>query len=203
MGAHSAATPLRTAFRRRRTSRTVARPLLGVSGMNDILETASWSEANAPPVDHRFEIAAHEGIGQRCLRSRVRVAKGEVLIPFRAAAVHARPSRMTVQISERQHIELSPAFLELVNHGCAPNVAFDVEAWALIALAPIAPGDELTFFYPSTEWAMAAPFDCRCGAERCLGRVAGASQVPAEVLVGHRLAPHIARLVAGARGDRR
>lgn len=23
-------------------------------------------------------------------------------------------------------------------------------------------GDELTFFYPSTEWSMAQPFDCLC-----------------------------------------
>ena len=34
----------------------------------------------------------------------------------------------------------------------------------LTALRPISEGDELTFFYPSTEWAMAEPFECGCGA---------------------------------------
>jgi hypothetical protein len=31
------------------------------------------------------------------------------------------------------------------------------------------PGDELRCFYPSTEWAMAEGFDCKCGAPECLG----------------------------------
>jgi len=35
-------------------------------------------------------------------------------------------------------------------------------------------GDELTFFYPSTEWDMAQPFDCLCGAPTCRGRISGA-----------------------------
>ncbi|KAB8242433.1 hypothetical protein BDV35DRAFT_366204 [Aspergillus flavus] len=44
---------------------------------------------------------------------------------------------------------------------------------------PLTVGDELTFFYPSTEWTMVQPFQCGCGAglRRCLGRVAGASQI--------------------------
>ena len=94
------------------------------------------------------------------------------------------------------------AFLSFVNHGCEPNVAFDVERSALIALSPIAPGDELTFFYPSTEWAMASPFDCVCGSPRCLGRVAGRAppRVPARAPWASRLAPHIVRCLAVAQG---
>ena len=76
------------------------------------------------------------------------------LVPFHATRMHDRPSRLTLQVSEHEHIELGPAFLECVNHGCDPNVAFDVEHWVLRALRPVAPGDELVFFYPSTEWAM-------------------------------------------------
>jgi hypothetical protein len=145
--------------------------------------------------DPRFEIATDERLGQRCLRSLAAFTAGEDIVRFGAATVRNRPSRMTVQVSEHEHVDLVPGFLQLINHGCEPNVAFDVERWMLVALRPIAVGDALLFFYPSTEWAMASPFECLCGSARCLGRVAGASQVPAGVLGAHRLAPHIARLV--------
>ncbi len=78
-------------------------------------------------------------------------------------------------------------------------MSFDVERWSVVALSPIAPRDELTFFYPETEWTMASPFDCACRSPRCLGRIAGASEVPAGALGGRPLAPHIRRLLAGAR----
>ena len=41
---------------------------------------------------------------------------------------------------------------------------------------PLRVGDELTFFYPSTEWEMDRPFRCRCGAGegKCLGWIDGA-----------------------------
>ncbi len=73
----------------------------------------------------------------------------------------------------------------------------------VIALKPIRAGDELTFFYPATEWAMDRPFDCRCRSGRCLGQVQGASQLPAHVLQGHRLSPHIETLKHGGRGQLR
>jgi SET domain len=167
--------------------------------MTDSLDDPSSSAASAPGLlDPRFEIDAHERLGQRCLRSVARFAAGEVLIRFRAGSTQTRPTRMTVQVSEREHIELSPAFLRFINHGCDPNVSFDVERWSLVALSPIAPRDELTFFYPSTEWTMASPFDCACQSARCLRKIAGASQAPARALTGHVLAPHIKRLLAGA-----
>lgn len=66
-----------------------------------------------------------------------------------------------------------------VNHSCTPNVAFDLShprtsegvensqyptEWNLRTLSrPIAKGETLTFFYPSTEWDMGAPFTCACG----------------------------------------
>jgi hypothetical protein len=171
--------------------------------MNHVDKRRVAFAASAPVrPDPRFKIDVHEGLGQQCLRSRVQFGAGEVLVRFRAASVRERPSRVTVQVSEREHIELFPAFLSFVNHGCEPNVAFDVVGWALIALSPIAPGDELTFFYPSTEWSMASPFDCRCRSPRCLGRVSGASQMPPRALAEHRLAPHVERLRGGVRSTR-
>jgi len=65
----------------------------------------------------------------------------------------------------------------------------------LVAIRPIAEGDELTFFYPSTEWAMAEPFECGCGAGECIGRISGAREIPLSVLGRYRLNPHIVRLI--------
>jgi hypothetical protein len=46
------------------------------------------------------------------------------------------------------------------------------------------PGDELTFFYPSTEWRMAQAFDCFCGTPSCRGRISGAESMDPKALEG-------------------
>lgn len=43
-------------------------------------------------------------------------------------------------------------------------------------------GDQLTFFYPSTEWEMARGFECACGEEGCLGTIRGARWLSGETL---------------------
>lgn len=59
-----------------------------------------------------------------------------------------------------------------MNHSCAPSAYLKLtprlrpDEWVLCAgSAGIKAGDDITFFYPSTEWEMAQPFDCACGAE--------------------------------------
>lgn len=149
----------------------------------------------------RLVVCRDERLDQRYLQSLRAFSAGDTISAFRAAATFAHPAQMTLQVSESEHIELMPAILTFTNHGCEPNAYFDVEQRAMIALRPIAAGDPITYFYPSTEWTMASPFDCQCGSPRCLGKVAGASQLPASALQGHRLAPHITALLrkAGAR----
>jgi hypothetical protein len=166
------------------------------------------SDAPHPPADDPYErvpdafrVIHRHGLGQRGLASQRAFQPGDVLAAFTASRIHKHPHRMTVQVSEREHIELAPRYLELVNHGCAPNVAFDTERFALIALRPIAPSDELTFFYPSTEWFMADPFECRCGHADCLGEIRGASQLALTTLKHHHLGAHIVRLLASKHSD--
>lgn len=65
------------------------------------------------------------------------------------------------QVGEDKHIELSPAWLEHVNHSCEPNAIFNTTTFNFEALRDIEVGDELCFFYPSTEWAMDSPFQCK------------------------------------------
>lgn len=145
-----------------------------------------------------LEVRQDEQRGQRFLRSLRAFAAGEVLTPFRAAATYERPARMTLQVSEGEHITLLPSVLTFTNHSCDPNAFFDVEQWRVIALKPISAGEPITLFYPSTEWTMAEPFNCACGSPRCLRRIAGASQLPEHSLQGQRLNPHITRLLRQA-----
>lgn len=179
--------------------------------MNDSSDCSTTaSESPEPPEDPSesidtpptsFLIDRHDGLGQRSLKSQVEHAPGDVLAEFSGRRHFDHPSRMTVQVSEDAHIELSPTWLELINHSCDPNVAFDTARMVLVALRPIAAGDELCFFYPSTEWTMQSPFECVCGSPRCLGRITGASRIAPATLSAYRLAPHIQRLLAAQEGQ--
>ena len=52
-------------------------------------------------------------------------------------------------------------------------------------------GEELSFFYPATEWEMQAPFICLCGAASCIHVVAGARFLSLSTLENHYLSKHI------------
>jgi hypothetical protein len=56
-------------------------------------------------------------------------------------------------------------------------------------------GDELTFFYPSTEWDMAQKFECKCGEDVCAGTIGGAKDMEEEVLTKYWLNGHIEELL--------
>lgn len=64
----------------------------------------------------------------------------------------------SVQISTTEHVELNSDLLYL-NHSCDPSTYLNIEKRALVALKDIQQGDELDFFYPSTEWDM-GKFTC-------------------------------------------
>lgn len=105
-----------------------------------------------------------------------------------------QPWRHSIQIALHEHAEPLPTYLRYLNHSCAPNLFVDVRAKQVITLRPIATGDELTFFYPSTEWRMQSPFTCECRSEHCVGEIRGAAELPAGVLQRYRLSPVIAEM---------
>ncbi len=119
-------------------------------------------------------------------------APEQVISPFSSSEIHATPSRYTVQVNEHEHIILQPAFLQYINHSCNPNAFFNTTTMQLIALRTIEPGDEFTFFYPSTEWFMADPFQCLCGEANCIGIIRGAKELSVDVLANYRLTDFIA-----------
>jgi hypothetical protein len=149
--------------------------------------------------DGALEVIDDPRTGQQGLRLTRGVAAGEVVVGFAVASRHGAPARMTMQVSEGEHVRFDPPWLALTNHACEPNAVFDVVGGVVVALRAIDAGEDLTCFYPATEWAMAEPFACRCGSVQCVGEVRGASAMDDAVLAGKVLAPHIKRMLGAAR----
>ena len=82
-----------------------------------------------------------------------------------------------------------------MNHSCNPSAIVDVANMEVRAETAIAQGQPVTFFYPSTEWDMAQPFQCNCGAKECLGTVVGSKHLPRHILRGYFLNQHIKQLL--------
>lgn len=105
-----------------------------------------------------------------------------------------QPTAYTIQVGRSRHIEVDE--VRYLNHSCVPSTFVDTAAGRIVTLRPVQGGEDLTFFYPSTEWCMASPFECRCGYDVCLGWVTGAEALPARVLACYALNEHIAELAA-------
>ena len=101
------------------------------------------------------------------------------------------PNQKTIQIGEKQHIHLQPEILQYTNHNCDPNVYFNTTEMQLECIRDIGIDDEITFFYPSTEWNMAEPFECQCGATSCLRIIKGAKDMDKKVLSQYKLSKYI------------
>jgi hypothetical protein len=129
--------------------------------------------------------------GHQSLRATQRLLKGQILTSFSHSQVLDTPTRFTLQVSAQEHILLSPPELLYTNHSCQPNLHFDTESMEVVLLKDVEEGEELCFFYPSTEWSMAEPFQCHCGAPDCLGLISGAAGLSDLILSGYRLSPYI------------
>jgi hypothetical protein len=85
------------------------------------------------------------------------------------------------------------------NDSCRPSLVFDMQRWEVRVSEAFQGGlkeeDELTFFYPSTEWAMAQPLECGGGVEECVGQVSGARNMDRNVLERYRLNEHVTELL--------
>jgi SET domain-containing protein len=130
--------------------------------------------------------------GARGVRTTRAFRAGEVVCAVPVTAVHDRPSRRTVQVGAGRHVEVG--FLSHLNHSCDPNVILDTDRMVVRAARDLAAGDELRYFYPSTEWEMAEPFTCRCGSAGCLGVIRGAGDLPADAFRGRHVSAHVRAL---------
>lgn len=116
---------------------------------------------------------------------------GDIISRFHAGKIVNHATYLTVQTGVNRHITLQPEFLQYINHSCEPNVFFNTTTMEVICLKELNVGDELTFFYPSTEWDMVQPFVCNCGSKDCLQLINGASHLSLKTLRKYRITDFI------------
>ena len=116
----------------------------------------------------------------------------------------------SIQSSKTTHFELNNA-LVYSNHSCMPTI--DVRVFApdtdgnypngiaaeclVTGNRDLKVGDELKWFYPSTEWASPRPFKCLCGAPDtvCIRDQRGSSFLTKEILEKYFLNHHVRELM--------
>ncbi|HSS22363.1 MAG TPA: SET domain-containing protein-lysine N-methyltransferase [Pyrinomonadaceae bacterium] len=96
--------------------------------------------------------------------------------------ITTKPSKYTIQLGWHRHLNF-PALRkanddtdycwQFLNHSCEPNGYIDVAGLTFRALRDIAPGEEISFNYLTTESEMAEPFKCVCGSANCFGLIRG------------------------------
>lgn len=118
--------------------------------------------------------------------------KGDILEVINGATFGEK-RYTTVQINEREHIELNSDIVYL-NHSCDPTCIIDVKSMVVRLIKDVPYGGELTFFYPSTEWDMDQPFKCWCKSSECIETVNGAKYLSKELLNKYFFNEHILTL---------
>jgi hypothetical protein len=125
--------------------------------------------------------------------ARRRVAPGEPLLTVEGE-LRDSPSKYSVQIGAGRHIEpgrnggpeevAERKLWPYLNHSCSPNAY--LRGVEIVALREIAPGEQVTFNYNTTEYDMSSPFQCHCGAAGCQGSIAGFSRLDESAREGLR-----------------
>jgi hypothetical protein len=130
--------------------------------------------------------------------SLVSLPPGSVFARIESDVIKTVPVRRytTVQRDCTTHIELN-SDLVYCNHSCDPTVVFDMGKLEVRVVddKPLKSGDQVTFFYPSTEWEMDQPFDCTCGSPKCQKKIAGAKHMERSVLDEYWLNEHVVDLL--------
>lgn len=108
----------------------------------------------------------------------------------------ATASFRSIQVGINSHLEGEP--FSFLNHSCRPTAIVLTEQLEVRAWRELKIGEEVTFFYPSTEWEMVRPFVCLCGAPGCIRYVAGAKYLSPDLLGHYFINPHVRKLVAAA-----
>ncbi|MEW2068783.1 SET domain-containing protein-lysine N-methyltransferase [Streptomyces sp. NPDC007346] len=132
--------------------------------------------------------------GEKGYAASVALPAGAVVASWEETAVVCEATKFTIQVGQDRHVDADA--VRFLNHSCVPSVFVDASTGNVVALRPLAAGEDLTFFYPSTEWEMTTPFDCSCGHDGCIGRISGAAAVSADVLRRYAVNEHIRALVA-------
>lgn len=116
--------------------------------------------------------------GQEGLFAADAIAEGEVLLTYDGPVLdHA--TRLSIQVDDHVHVEGTAESNAFLNHACDASAYVDWEALCLRARRPLAPGDEITCNYFTTDYDLHSPFVCNCGAPECMGEIRGFKYLPA------------------------
>ncbi|KAG0292743.1 hypothetical protein BGZ98_002477 [Dissophora globulifera] len=159
----------------------------------NVTDAAAVKSAYKPTHPGLFEVVYAEGeYNSRLVASRS-YAKGELLCKIEGTTLG--PKRYTtVQVGESEHIELN-SDLVFMNHSCSPTVSLDTDTMTIVAVVDLKEGDNLTFFYPSSEWEMDQPFPCWCGSEQCVKNIQGAKFLSKQTMSRYFITKHIQELL--------
>lgn len=164
------------------------------------------------PLTPHWQQPSHPAIQEVVINNEEFTSKSLSKVAFPPFAVYAKlafppctvaeePTYATVQMGKNSHLNLNSDLL-YINHSCEPSLIFDMGSMnILVGPKGLQPGDELTFFYPSTEWSMAQPFTCLCGNSSCRGTISGAKDMLPQQLEGAWLNSHIHDLLEEQRAN--
>ena len=120
-----------------------------------------------------------EDVHGKGIQTLTSIAAGERVIELGGKWV-STPSKYTIQLGMDTHLEPVDQLWALINHSCDPNLEVDPQHRVLIAARHIEAHEALTFNYLTTEWDMAAPFQCLCQGSNCFGRISGSRYLAVE-----------------------
>lgn len=105
-------------------------------------------------------------------------APGEAVLSLEGATLQDAPGLHTWFAGAGGHRSPSDDIDDFIAHSCEPSCRLDTTSWSIRSLYQLGVGDEITVDYNSTEWKLAEPFVCSCGAEACVGHVSGLQALP-------------------------
>ena len=160
--------------------------------MPDLQPALSQFPSRCPHILRSDRVRVVEGstvYGARLVANRP-FKRGDLIFPLMGKPT--APSYRTIQVGLCTHIE--GPLLVFMNHSCRPSAIVVTRELAVRAWTALKFGEEVTFFYPSTEWRMVRPFACLCGAPDCIKHVAGAEDLSIDLLAHYHMNPHIRKL---------
>ncbi|MEH2390259.1 MAG: SET domain-containing protein-lysine N-methyltransferase [Nostoc sp.] len=133
---------------------------------------------------------AHSQTYGKHLVAEQRIKKGTVFHQIKNYRVLPYPTSQSLQINADKHI-CWEKYVLFLNNSCDPNTIVNVESLELCAIRDIEEGEQITMFYPSTEWELHRPFDCLCNSKQCLGVIRGAKYLSESLLSQYFINRHI------------
>lgn len=159
--------------RPRLTLRAPAMPGLGAAAAAISYRETGDPFAGTPPGRHRtfpLALTLKRAGGRERLYAARPFCRNERVLELNRVTWRPDRDRDTVEHPYGGHV-FHPV-LAAAAHSCEPNCRVSFFDRALLAIAPIAPGEAITIDYKATDRRLSHPFECRCGAQACRGRVA-------------------------------